>query len=75
MLLLVGLLPVSYCIHLQPCVLFPLQYVTVQGISGTGSLRIGANFLVSGWVEKEGTSFDKSLIFGFLCLLESGQSV
>lgn len=26
-----------------------LQYVTVQGISGTGSLRIGANFLVSAW--------------------------
>ncbi|KFV71052.1 hypothetical protein N307_01562, partial [Dryobates pubescens] len=25
------------------------RYVTVQGISGTGSLRIGANFLVSPW--------------------------
>lgn len=30
------------------------QYVTVQGISGTGSLRIGANFLVSPWPAGEG---------------------
>lgn len=65
----VGLFPVSFCLCSEPCILFPLQYVTVQGISGTGSLRVGANFLVSGWVEKEGPSFDKSLIFGFLCLL------
>lgn len=65
----VGLFSVSFCLCSEPYILFPLQYVTVQGISGTGSLRVGANFLVSGWAEKEGPSFDKSSIFGFLCLL------
>lgn len=44
--------------------LFP-QYVTVQGISGTGSLRIGANFLVSPWPVGNGrTSFAWSWAFG-----------